>query len=583
MRTISTVLSVLLLGGAASAQLLVNINTVSFGPADGGSYPEDLVDLGGRAVFAADDGVTGKELWVSDGTAAGTFRLTDFNGSGDSMVMTFGKDIRRINGRAFFVLDDGVAGREPWVTDGTIAGTQMLVDLAGGSAPSYPIPLTVWNGELYFRASNGGLSSFQDLYATDGTPQGTRLVRDFAGLDTMVGSTAVEHDGHLYFAARTDGFGTELWKTDGTTSGTSMVADAFVGIGSGIEGLQGASFGGHLYYRGITSSGIYEVWRTDGTAAGTVAFSSVTGSVDIRPDDFQVVGSHLVYQARVNFKWQYHSTDGTTVTQLSDLPLYVHGWELQSNGDKLIGMLRGLNGSFELWGTDGTVAGTGVIKQIHPDGSEYVNFEAWRVTSGNKLLFRAGNSAVGSELFVTDGTFAGTSVLADLAAGPLDSDVAGLQRVGDSLLFAANEASTGFELYRLPWTSVADWLAEPYGEGCASNGNQPRIGASGSAQPGATLTVALSDATPLSPALHYWSPGYAFVDLGACSLFLATPQFGGSTAVDALGDSNLPIAIPNNPALVGVGLWMQSLVLDFGGGFLGFGGLTPALEVRIGG
>lgn len=583
MRIAPTVLSALLLTGSATAQLLVNINSVSFGPADGGSYPEDLVNLGSRAVFAADDGVTGKELWVSDGTVAGTFQLTDYNGSGDSMVTTFGQDIRRLNGRAIFTLDDGLTGGELWVTDGTISGTTILKDLAVGPASSRPSPLALWQGELYFRASDSGNGLFQDLYATDGTPQGTRLVKDFVGLDTIDGATAIEHQGHLYFAARTNGFGRELWKTDGTTSGTSMVADAVPGVMSGIEDLRGASFGSYLYYRGKDSAGMRDVWRTDGTAAGTVPFSTVSAFVGNQPTDFQVIGSRLVFQSRVNFDWQYHSTDGVTVTQLSQSPLYVHGWELQSNGDLLIGMLRGPNGSFELWATDGTTAGSGIIQQIQPDGSAYVNFEAWRVTSGNKLLFRAGNSAVGSELFVTDGTAAGTSVLADLAAGPSDADVYDLVRVGDSLLFGAQEAATGFELYRLPWTDVIDWLAEPFGEACASNGSLPRIGASGSAQPGATLTVEVRDASPLAPAFHYWSPGYAFVELGACSLYLASPQFAGTSPTNAQGEANFPIPVPNSPALIGLGFWMQSLALDLGGGFLGLGGLTPALEVRIGG
>lgn len=548
--------------------------------ADQGSHPQAFTSIGNRAVFAANDGITGKELWSTDGTTAGTMRLTDFNGSSGS-IDSGPREIFRLNGRAILSLDDGVHGFEPWITDGTTVGTQMLADLNPGFAGSNPWPMCVWNDELYFAAGPFGPRS---LYATDGTTAGTRLVKRFAGSLTWVYvDTPVAHAGRLYFAARTAAEGVELWSTDGTTAGTAIVVDIVPGPQSGLQGFEGASLGGHLYFSASDTGSDHELWRTDGTAAGTGLFRDLNPSSGSWPGDFHTIGQRIVFSAYVNGEWEYNSTDGVTVAQLSFPPLYIHGWTLYSIGDQLIGMLRGANGSFNLWGTDGTAAGSGVIKQIHPDGTEFVNLRAWRVSSGSKLLFAAGNSTVGSEIFVTDGTTAGTDVFVDLVPGPHSSHVDEVVQMGDSLIFGASGVGIGYELFSLPWTQVGDWLAEPYGVGCEASGNLPSIGASGAAQTGSTLTLEVRDAPPVVPILHYWSDSYSRLNLGACSVYLAAPTFGALTASDAAGASSLPIAIPNNPSLVGAGLWLQSLAVEAGGEFLGIGALTPALEVRIGG
>ena len=61
------------------------------------------------------------------------------------------------NGRAVFVATDAAAGSEPWVTDGTAAGTTRLADIAGGTANSSPgefFPLG--NGRAVFAAAGSG-------------------------------------------------------------------------------------------------------------------------------------------------------------------------------------------------------------------------------------------------------------------------------------------------------------------------------------------------------------------------------------------------------------------------------------------
>ena len=108
-----------------------------FAGGTGGSSPSDFEPLpGGRAVFAAQNGAAGTELWVTNGTASGTTLLSDINAglssSSPARLTALG------NGRAVFVATDAAAGSEPWVTDGTAAGTTRLADIAGGTANSSP-------------------------------------------------------------------------------------------------------------------------------------------------------------------------------------------------------------------------------------------------------------------------------------------------------------------------------------------------------------------------------------------------------------------------------------------------------------
>src|SRR4051812_29222041 len=148
-------------------------------PGGGPGNPANLVRLDdGHAIFAATDPEHGSEPWITDGTAAGTHLILDINaaqsgfgGSNPSNFTPLG------DGRALFVANDPIHGNEPWVTDGTAAGTHVL-ELAPGNAGSYvsgPF-LPLGDGRALFAASGG--SEGNELWVTDGTGGGTRLVKD---------------------------------------------------------------------------------------------------------------------------------------------------------------------------------------------------------------------------------------------------------------------------------------------------------------------------------------------------------------------------------------------------------------------
>src|SRR5262245_16256098 len=131
------------------------------------AYPGSLVNVNGTLFFAADDGVHGRELWKSDGTAAGTVMLKDINPNGvsnpDSMV--------NVNGIVFFTAHNGTNGRELWKADGTEYGTVLVKDINPGAVGSYSNGLTNVNGTLFFAANDG--TNGMELWKSNGTPLGT--------------------------------------------------------------------------------------------------------------------------------------------------------------------------------------------------------------------------------------------------------------------------------------------------------------------------------------------------------------------------------------------------------------------------
>ena len=186
--------------------------------------------MGGKLFFAADDGVHGRELWTSDGTAAGTRLVKDINPGRPGPDDFAPQRLTRVGRQLFFQADDGVRGRELWKSDGTDAGTRLVKDIKSGRPDLYDSPeeLTSVGGELFFRGNDGvhGL----ELWRSDGTAAGTRLVKDIRSGRASFGPHNFKAVGRrLFFAANDGKHGYELWTSDGTAAGTRLVRDVWPG------------------------------------------------------------------------------------------------------------------------------------------------------------------------------------------------------------------------------------------------------------------------------------------------------------------------------------------------------------------
>lgn len=139
----------------------------------------------GRIYFQGSNGVDGWEPFYTDGTDAGTGMLLDVNpeppgpDAGDSLYtggLSYG--FTRFGALDYFQADDGVHGVELWVTDGTPVGTRLFLDInhRGDSYPMYFFQAGELGGRLFFGADDGAHGA--ELWVTDGTVAGTELFAD---------------------------------------------------------------------------------------------------------------------------------------------------------------------------------------------------------------------------------------------------------------------------------------------------------------------------------------------------------------------------------------------------------------------
>jgi ELWxxDGT repeat protein len=300
-------------------------------PGGGTAYTTRFQKVSGnRIVFPATSAAAGRELWVSNGTSAGTVLLKDhMPGTGDGIGVS-GGPIEFVFGNgtfAVYLAQDQLLGPSLWATNGSLAGTRHLV-----SFPEYGVPsptgylgnrilfgrnrereLWVTNGTAAgtvklktfgdraiqnisrIQGMNYALLSVytpllgQELWITDGTAAGTRLLRNInlreAGSEpgSYPGSSEYRNQGayfrvgnRIVFPAKDDQTGRELWATQGSTATTVRIANLTPGI-AGSDFWQFATLNNRLYFAATVTEGSSRVVRpfvTDGTAAGTRKLSS---------------------------------------------------------------------------------------------------------------------------------------------------------------------------------------------------------------------------------------------------------------------------------------------------------------------
>ena len=453
---------------AGVATLLKDVN-----PGSGGSNPESFAEFQGEVIFA----VNGTELWKTDGTSSGTVLIKDIGGSLGSYA--FIGDIVPVNGQvAIGVLDnDGTPFDKSddqvtlWKSDGTTSGTVLVKDFGPMSSVgdiSDAAFLVELNGKVYGAVKTS--TSGTELWRSDLTSTGTVIVNDI--VSGAVGSypedvTAL--GGQLFFSANNIFNGRELWTSDGTSSGTVMLEDLKSGTyGSYPRPL--TPFGGEYYFGAVdigadvtpgTADDVSQLWKTDGTTGGATMVDSF-GADSFTPfPNLTVAGSTLfgVVNTAANGS-ELWMTDGTTggaqlvkeIRSGSDgsYPYYL----TNVNGTLFFSANDGTNGN-ELWKSNGTSMGTVMVKDIFPGSSSYGAYGSAprELTDVNGTLFFSANDASnGGELWKSDGTSTGTVIVQDIfpgsgSVGAYGSYPYDLTLANGTLYFAASDATNGRE----PW------------------------------------------------------------------------------------------------------------------------------------
>ena len=422
----------------------------------GDSNPENLADVDGTLFFSSDDGTHGYELWRSEGEESSTVIVKNINSASSSFPM----QLTNVNGTLFFSAIDDENGRELWKSDGTELGTVMVKDI-NPIGSSDPLGLININGSLFFFADNG--THGRELWISNGTQSGTEMIKDIntTGSSNPAGWYLTDVNGTLFFMAYDGIHGNELWKSDGTSPGTVIIKDINPGPDSSMDFYRFVkAVDDMLYLVADDGSHGFELWKSDGTEIGTILVKDIGtgpgGSIDCFYGCFT---SSLDGKLFFNLgngpsnTWDLWESDGTEAGTkiMKDITLTSLSNENQNAGsnDKFyFSVDDGIHGS-ELWVSDGTQQATSLAKDINPYTSSrpryFVNI------SGN-LYFNADDGDHGRELWFSDGTESGTEMVMDILVGEftIGSDPAFLTISGSMLYFQADSGGAiGYELWAL--------------------------------------------------------------------------------------------------------------------------------------
>ena len=362
------------------------------------------------------------------------------------------------------------------------AATLVSADIIPGAGSTNSPSMAVLNGELILAATDQ--SNDTELWASDGTTNGTRLVKNInptTTASTIPGFPAVPNSsfptdlvtsgGSVFFSATDGTDGYQLWKTDGTASGTVMVTDLNV-AGGGMAPSDLTNVNGTLFFVGNDGVHGAQVWESDGTTAGTTLVSNIhptTGAAD--PGNLTNVNGAVFFTANTTTTGvQLWITNGQlTNTQLVYNVAVASGTGLSPtdltdiNGILYFAGTNGGNGN-ELWRSDGTAAGTYMVDDINP-GLPSSNPANLTNVNGT-LFFTANDGTDGVQLWKSDVTAAGTTMVANLGALAVPAD---LTNVNGLLFFRANDGTHGMELWRSDGTTAGTTMVDDINPGASGS------------------------------------------------------------------------------------------------------------------
>ena len=340
---------------------------IAFGAVFAGGYFENIGGVA-RMGFAALDPTSGNDLGWSLPSNRAVFSI-----SPTASGLALGGIFETVDGQSR-------VGRATVTSSGLLTSWQATPEEA-----FYTI--VAGNGGIY-----GGAGFFFAHSPIDSTPAET--------IDTNKPDSLAVIGGLTYFGGTTTRHGRELWVTDGTSSGTSLVKDIIVGnAGSGVRHV--TAMGGKVYFSANDGAHARELWVSDGTEAGTHIVKDIApGGNSSNPNHLFAVGSKLIFTA---------FQPGI-------------GWGM--------------------WATDGTDAGTILINDVetaNTDDEYSYNWGATYCVTGSTLYFNATNSAYGSALWKTDGTAIGSQVVKNLAPGGAGGTPIAMTTMGGKLYYTSRD------------------------------------------------------------------------------------------------------------------------------------------------
>lgn len=313
-----------------------------------------------------------------------------------------------LNGKAYFFASPNDSTLWLYSSDGTDAGTTPVTK---ARAYNYNEPrFRKWNNRLIWTGNDGNSWDNNHLMITDGTAAGTKSILQVNATDAV----------------------------------NSWIGDGFIPMPNG-------------FFMTLYDSSTTAVFYSDGTAAGTKKVFSTTGFINYIYDLYCVVNSKLVFSVNNDI----YVADGTPGgTQL----LYSPSVFTKPGKGMLMGNYVYFGYDDELWRTDGTVAGTTLVKGGYDSEIEVL------AVAGNKVFFRTGENGSGTELFVSDGTNAGTQLVKDIepSGSGLTATHALMGIIGNKIIFVGNTVAGGTEAWVSDGTSAGTFMLKDICTGSGS-------------------------------------------------------------------------------------------------------------------
>lgn len=370
--------------------------------------PAGVREFKGMAVLLDGNGT----LWKSDGTPSGTIPLTSPSQSDVQILESTSKYL-------FFQARDVAAGLELFRTDGTTQGTALVKDVNPGTSDGFKGSFKVVGDQLIFSGDNG--INGTELWKTDGTENA--MVKDVnpggeGGIKQFLSTVGTD----LFFVGDNGIDGGELWKTDGSAEGTMMVQDINPGAGDGVTG-ESFSFDNKLYFKGFTTHDGWEPWVSDGTDNGTMMLQDVSPGADGSKIDFILANNGLVY--------------------FSSTPMNININPVELN----------------LWATDGTPGSTIKLKTVCKD----CRFDSDFIVYKEKMYFFV-NETLSEILWETDGTAEGTRTI---FSEFLDGTIPFFEEVNGYIFFYTTSQGNNIALHSIDAEGTRDGISRPFNFGNA--------------------------------------------------------------------------------------------------------------------
>ncbi|MFN8396568.1 MAG: hypothetical protein U0176_18225 [Bacteroidia bacterium] len=370
----------------------------------------DLRGRGDTAYFAINQFGLSK-LYRTDGSLNGTVQVNPFAGRPSSSKPHF---LGRAAHGVVFMADSPGNGRGLWRTDGTPAGTSMLINLIPWGGSITVIDSVMWQDNLYLSVEvpNSGYR----LLRTDGTSSGTQLL--WSGTDFIPDSLYVDESSGVYFSGENLSGQQGVWHTDGTPNGTAFWARAQVG-GSYMQTVIGHN--AHWILIGVrNNTSQISIWACDRNAGG---LHQVVQHQDVYLGHSTSIHDKILYFTNDN-SWSgnlstiYATTGDSGSIAIGSFSLhgnYFPHFQDTAAGKVAFSISRMNAAGAELMFTDGTQAGT--VGLVGTGGISSMPYGEVSQVDDQHFYFLARDAAQYGFLYQSDGTPSGTAVLGPVCPG----------------------------------------------------------------------------------------------------------------------------------------------------------------------